>query len=654
MTHDDSRTSPPGLDRGQLQGKTLAGGPRTRAAFARLLNLGPRGAGQETRVAAVGWVVDHVEVEVQGPDDRSVIFYLDRYQGDKPRLLQSEALVLYYRGKSLWPELEDRVRAVGLERFAGRTIEDLAALVAADPEVDLVRDRVPQGSQVDQESFDQGSLLSTWASEQTWYQFFAVAETARGRLDSLDIFERCNFIQHCDRDCLQVTPHTSVPMVDKVLYPWLERVRKLGCAPHERAAARGGRRREAAPAPAAAGPLAGAEGSDDGDRHSMCTTDLGERDVVMGALDKLTAVLDHVMQRGVDNMLFLSCTCVPFVTGEDVESLVRRYRDKTQRPFFYLTTTPKSSLGVFREVLVRQRQQAEADHREPPDPHAVNLIGFALDPALRELEQLLGQAGVGVNAVFIPHMNFGVIKDLPRAALHVLYPNALWQNLYDQLLFDSRIRSVELAAPYGLAGTRRWLEAVAAAVGLEVNAAPLVERCLEPLRERWERARAEAAGYRVGFVIGADEVHRLCDPAATWGVPLIAVLEEMGFGLEVLLKVAGKQSATTAATKVNAMFAEPARHVIRAFKDRTRMEKLLDEGASAAVFSEHMFDHRLSAVGKAQFSLQEFEKGVGGAVRTIERLLTICRLPLFRRYRKYFRRPPQPEPGASAPAGEPA
>jgi hypothetical protein len=309
---------------------------------------------------------------------------------------------------------------------------------------------------------------------------------------------------------------------------------------------------------------------------------------------------------------------------------------------------------VVREVLVRQRQQAEADFGGAPDPRAINLIGFAQDDALVELRRLLAEADVTVNAVFIPRMNFAAIRDLPRAPLHVLYPNALWQNLYDQLLFDSRLRAVELAAPYGVAGTRRWLEAVGAAAGVTLDAEGIVARCLAPLRERWERARAEAAGHRLGFVVGADEVHRLCDPAATWGVPLLAMIEELGFGVDVLLKVSGPTNARTAATKVNALFAAPARHSIKAFKDRERMERLLTEGECVAVFSEHMFDHRLSAVGKAQFSLQEFEKGVAGAVRTVERLLAICRLPLFRRYRRFFARPAAPVAAAASAAAAPA
>ena len=182
---------------------------------------------------------------------------------------------------------------------------------------------------------------------------------------------------------------------------------------------------------------------------------------------------------------------------------------------------------MFREVLVRQRQAAEAALAGTADPRAVNLIGFTRDAALDELSHLLGEMGLRVNAVFIPQMNFSVIPQLPGAPLHVLYPNALWQNLYDQLLFDSSIRSIEPPAPYGLGGTRRWLEAVAEATGVSADAGAVVARCLAPHQERWEALRREAAGYRLGFVIGSEEVHRLCDPGATWGVPLLAMCEEV-------------------------------------------------------------------------------------------------------------------------------
>jgi hypothetical protein len=630
LTPDEPAPSP---GRGSLQGRTLAGGPRTRARFADFLNLESDSGTGPTRITAAAWVSDHVEVQVEGPEGQTLVLFIDRARADKPRLVANRALSLYYRGPRMWPDLESRLRKVGLDRFEVASIEDLAELIGSDPNVDPARDRVPRVDGSDQKAFDRQALLHTWGSADVWYQFFAVAEIARGRLDSLDIFDRCTFIQHCDRDCLQVSPRGPVPMVDRVQYPWVDRLRKIG------------RPRTAS---ARSLPQSGNE-----QQSSMYTTDLNEHDVVMGGLPKLEKVLDHVLGRGVDNMLFLSCTCVPFVTGEDVESVVRRYQKKTGKPFFFLTTTPQSSVGVFRDVLVRQRKQAEALTTEV-DPRAVNLIGYSKGPALSELTDMLAQAGVRVNAVFIPEMDFSAIGNLPRAPLHVLYPNALWQSLYDQLLFDSRIRSVAPAAPFGVAGTRRWLSAVAAAAGADGNTDGIFERAFNAHRAEWTSLQAEASGERLGIVAGADDIHRLCDSAATWGVPLLGMIEEMGFSLDIMIGAGDRASTVAAATKVQAMFCDPSRHSIRAFRDQERLQMLLRDGKFAAAYSDHLFDHRLSSAGKAQFSLQHFEPGIVGALGTARRLIDICRLPFYRRYHRFLPAEPEPKRQPIAPgAGQP-
>jgi len=599
------------LGRGALQGRFAPGGPRSRAFFSGLLGLDPAPREDGTRVVAVGWMGDHAEVEVAGPGGQWVVLHLERFQAGHERLVASEHLSLHYRGERVWPELARLLRRV---KLGATTLEDLAAAVGGDPDVDRARDRVPRSSANDQSRYDEKSLLSTWDSSETWSQFFAVAEIAHNRLDSFDVFERGTVIQHCDRDCLLVSPRGPVPMVERVFFPWLERVRAIGRAPRQRDAPRGDAARR---------------------RGSMATTDLRERDVVMGSLGKLEKALDHVLERGVDDMLLLTCTCVPFVTGEDVTSLVERYRPKVDRPFLFLTTTPQSSIGVFREILVGKRQAAEAAAGEP-DPRAVNLVGYAREPALDEMRALLGEAGIRVNAVFIPEMDFSVVAELPRAPLHVLYPNALWQSTYDQLLFESRIGSVTPPAPFGLRGTEAWLGQVTEAAGVPADAGAIVGRAFEPHRAAFEALRAEAAGHRLGFVVGADDVHRLCDPAGTWGVPLLSMVEELGFSVDVLIRAGDRRTAYASARKVQAVFARPERHTFKAFADRERLARLLADGSFDAVYSDHLFDTRLSSAGKAQFSLQEFEKGIAGAIRTAERLLQICRFPFYRRYRHHL------------------
>jgi len=46
----------------------------------------------------------------------------------------------------------------------------------------------------------------------------------------------------------------------------------------------------------------------------------------------------------------------------------------------------------------------------------------------------------------------------------------------------------------------------------------------------------------------------------------------------------------------------------------------------------------LSSTGKSRFTLQHFEVGLPGAIRTVERLVRICETPFYRRYRRHLGR----------------
>ncbi|MEI8259367.1 MAG: ATP-binding cassette domain-containing protein, partial [Deltaproteobacteria bacterium] len=93
----------------------------------------------------------------------------------------------------------------------------------------------------------------------------------------------------------------------------------------------------------------------------MMTTDLVEKDVVAGNQAKLRQVLDVAVSRPNPDkkIIFFSNTCVPTVTGEDVESVVREFQRKSETPLLYLTVTPKAMNDVFVDMFVTRRKRAE-------------------------------------------------------------------------------------------------------------------------------------------------------------------------------------------------------------------------------------------------------------------------------------------------------
>jgi hypothetical protein len=299
----------------------------------------------------------------------------------------------------------------------------------------------------------------------------------------------------------------------------------------------------------------------------------------------------------------------------------------------YLTTTPASMQGVFRELLVTRRLEADRA-AGAPDPAAINLIGFPEDPALDELRALLGEAGVRVNAALLPALAPELIDRLPAAALDVFHPNGLWQGHYDQLQFDARRRSISPPAPFGRAASAQWLEAVAAAVG--ADAGPAAARALEQGADEWDALRGEASGHRLGFVLRAADSRFLTDPAQTWGVPLLALVEELGFGAVVMLGAGREQDRAEAA--VRERWRDQGRLEVVRFGDRDELAALLRRRPADAVYSERFGDRRLAEAGLPGFSGQYFERGLAGAARSLRRLLEVCRLPFFRRYGRLVER----------------
>lgn len=608
----------PQADEGEPQTRRLRGGDASCKDFEHLLGL--EDMPEDLRVRLVVWYDDHIQV-LLGPAPREprLVFTLSERQPDGRAWVTTPRVAVSYKGHGSIPEdIDRRVRQRAPERIGDLDLAALLGRIEADPEcraLPVVRKYL--GQQVT-------NLLNTWAGADAYAEFFAVGEIQRGQLDSVDLSGSFRFVQHCDSECLQVAPHGVAPLISSVDYPWDNRTRSFDL-------------------PTDASRV---EPGVDG----MVTTELTEHDVIMGNPKRVRDVLDHVLAtgKGQDKITFFSNTCVPMVTGEDVESVVRQYARRSESPLVYLTVTPVSMFNVFKDLLETRRLAVEAE-APPPDPAAVNLVGFADDSASEDLRVLLDAAGIRINTHLIPNFSAERIRALPGAPVSVFYPNQVWENHYQHLTGETRIRCITPEAPYGWEGTHRWLLAVAEALGRAGQAEAAWQAVSARHADAWRRACDLAANHRVALVIRAEETDLLTDPSRTWGVPLLRVLEEAGFGVDVFIKAGERERARVAAAAVQGVFREPGRHVLQAFNSFDMMRRRLRESRADAVLSYHFFDWRVTEAGKSRFSLQVFEMGLAGAVRTVERIAGICRTPFYRRYRDWLARTPDGMPARRPP-----
>lgn len=611
MRHESapaSRSPGPGES---LRGRTLTCGPATHRRLARLLGL-DRGP-ESYEISSALWVSDHVEIELVAITDRSRISLVLEETRPERAFVAGPRVCLWVRDSSVPPQLARRLQAVTRPLLVRLALSDLERMVVLDPDAaPAVPTRPGRDNPSPQPPLEGISLPTTAVRAHTapelYADFFAASEIRRAGCDLIDVHSAHTLVTHGDVECSYCAVCVPSPRVGLVRLPVYETVRNLGKPPAQH----------------------GAFNESEDPSGAFCS-DMTEEDVIMGSPSRMSEVLRHAdLHRSRDSLLVVGL-CLPDVIGEDQESAVREFAQTTTTPVFSVPAAPRSWAWLAKDLLRTRRQalpQTDADREREP---SVNLIGFARNAGSDDLVGLLAAAGISVSTFLLPELAMDAVARIPRAAVNVYLPNVHWEKTYSHLQDDPGRRHRMLDGPFGMQGTRRWVEEVCAELAVECDVSGILSERVAGLAPRWEALRAQAAECRLGLVVPGHEIETLLDARHSWGIPLTRVLREMGFGLDLF--VGSEAGARLFRSRTTLSETE---YTLHAFDSLPDLLETLQRSPCQAVFSNYVFDWRLVCAGKAPFSTLEFEYGLRGAIATLERLLAVCRLPLFRAGRRFI------------------
>jgi Nitrogenase component 1 type Oxidoreductase len=462
-----------------------------------------------------------------------------------------------------------------------------------------------------------GAPVSTsrWGNPLQWHQFFSDFEISRSGLSNVQFDEPVAYVLHGERECVTVEPQIRPRTHTYARMPFRQEV------PRNPSPESGGR-----------------------EFLSLIT----ERETVLGGDDSLENALDRASRDPHTKLICVNNTCLPKMVGDDLDSLVSRLSARTDKPILNLNTDLSSPDASYRHMLAQAEQAAGHTPDTPPvPPGAVSFLGFVPGPYRPELLHLLESLGVVAANFLVPALNVGAVSRYRAGCAQVIYPRDTWLRLHAELFGDLDTPVLDVPAPYGLRDTRRWLEVISAATRHpDAFGEQWPEMAAAELR-RFDALRDQVGDRRVGAVVTPASAPRLYEAERLYGVRLLPLLEELGFGLDVLML--GPDADPDANPDAEMGEAEdglrdcledPTRLAITHFHSPASLARSLADAPCHLVYSEVACDHRLSQAGKTGFGLDLFEMGLAGAVRSLERLLTLDRWPFYRRYARWL-------PGAS-------
>lgn len=585
------------------------GGARTRAFFAELLGLDAQSVYE---VEAVSARDERFIVQLRAAERPQVALYVEAFEEGRRFMVRGRFVTASVQGQDAPTEVVNALRAKAFSRRPDVTMKDLEDVLAGDPETSmgsaaLAVGSTPKPKRVLEDDFPD-------RAPDAWADYLARVDILCQKVISMWLFNPCTLLLHGDRECFG-PPNLGISMVMTINAPWDNHVRDIG------------RPRAAVPRYSEPNP----------DGLLAHVTDMRERDVIIGAREKELAIFQHVFDKDPGLVVFFHA-CVAVVSGTDAYSIYKEHKAKHHLPVLYFRGGENQDLlNFYREILVDRRLSA-AKTAARSAPRTVNLVGLT-GQLTAEVQRAIEALGITVNGVVLPMMDLGAVERFEQASLNVVMPNVDFQNFYDQLLLDSRVpQTIYLEAPHGLEGTRRWLAAIATACGREDRLDAVWQELVGARLARWRELVAEAHQHTLCFVVRPRDVEQLLDCSATYGIPVLTAVAEMGFRVEVLVHAPDEASAAEATRKIHAALAGKAEPTVRTFETPDEMLALLKDSKSEAVFSNFFFDWRITSSGKSIFSLQHFEAGVDGAFRTVERLLQVCRTGLFGKYGRYLAR----------------
>jgi nitrogenase molybdenum-iron protein beta chain len=257
-------------------------------------------------------------------------------------------------------------------------------------------------------------------------------------------------------------------------------------------------------------------------RHA-CTV-MHEREIVFGGENALKEALVRADRLYDSSLLLVVAGDVPSIIGDDIEAVINSVSLKKDVVWVDAAGFQGTMRQGYESALLRLADlMKECDRIDK----SVNLVGLCQDDYkaeadIKEMRRLLNDAGISVNCV-ISDCTYKELERAPAAELNVVIGQGY--DLARHMQKEHGVPFIEAGYPYGLAGTKEFVDAICRHMDLEYDLEQDLN--LEPFRRIYLNL-SELYGTPVS-VIGDFHAKSMAD----------FLDRELGFEIEVLSSVEG-------------------------------------------------------------------------------------------------------------------
>ncbi|CAH2598777.1 Nitrogenase [Rhodovastum atsumiense] len=246
------------------------------------------------------------------------------------------------------------------------------------------------------------------------------------------------------------------------------------------------------------------------------STNLTERDMVYGGVEKLQATIRDAYQRHHPRAVFIATSCATGIIGDDVETAAREVEEEIGIPVVpifcegfkskhWSTGFDAIQHGILRQIV-----------RKNPTRRQEDLVNIVILSGTDVYTPMLAELGLRANLV-VNLATVEQLEEMSEAAASVSFCYTLASYFTAALQQEFGVPEVKAPQPYGFAGTDAWLRAIAKATNREEVTEAYIAREHARVKPIVAELREQLQGLRGYVAMGASFAH---------GV--VVVLRELG------------------------------------------------------------------------------------------------------------------------------
>lgn len=345
---------------------------------------------------------------------------------------------------------------------------------------------------------------------------------------------------------------------------------------------------------------------------AVAVTDLQQQDFVFGTSGKLAGALEMLAPGSLCRTAALvQASCAATVIGEDGKNVCKKMARQFSGPLLF-SPFEDAELGPLLAAVLLHGVKLTRNKR-----CGINMAGFPRTRGLEDFLPVLADFGLTVNSVVSPRMERSDVCRYADSGWQMTTAGTPYAGVYSELAEQAGIKNLVCRGPYGSGNTKEWIKLAFTAVNPSGSFEPLWNKYRRAWHSELEGLKKKCEGHVLGFVGDAKTLEGLVGEGYI-GFPIVDVIKELGFSLVFFSYQDFERTA-------NGIKVVP-------FSTLQQLRDLLTNSNVASVFSDFLFDDRLSRTGKNQFSLKDFDVGLSGLVSTAQALLSSCECGFYREY----------------------